>query len=215
MNPSRTLWKIRRRFRRYSLTRRVVSFGGVASTSLVVHLEDGDRDRIWYHQQSKHCPHPDLLPEVRKGRHVRVCYLYGDPILSVISVFRRGLQRRLEKTMTPGRRFGRAALKHTTTLEEYVAEGRDRFRFEDHMDNWLGYQGDRASILAVKHEALGDHIQDVLGFLECSRPFEVRRRSSTLENQPEAIRKGLLGIYGELKERIDALPSITRINAPE
>lgn len=213
MNGSRLLWKVRRRLKRYTVTNRIVSFGGVGSTSLLVHLEDGDRDRVWYHQQGKHCLHPDALPEVRRGHRVRACYLFGDPYLSVISVFRRGLQRRLEQTMSPGVRNGRAVLRRTTPLEEYLAGGVDRFLFGQHMDNWVGYGGERVSILAVKHEALGEHIDEILTFLRCPRPFRVRSRSSKLADQPEAIRRGLEALYGDLKRRIDGMPSLIRINA--
>jgi hypothetical protein len=212
MNASRLLWKVRRRFKTYTVMNRIVSFGGVGSTSLLVHLEEGDRDRVWYHQQAKHCLHPDLLPEVRRGLRVRACYLFGDPYLSVISVFRRDLQRRLERTMSPGRLNGRAVLRHTTTMEEYLAGGVDRFLFGQHMDNWLSYRGDRVSILAVKHEALGEHIDEVLQFLGCSRPFRVRARSSRFADEPKHIQEGLESIYGDLKARIDGMPSLIRVN---
>ncbi len=212
MKPAKMLRKIRRNLKRFTLTSRVVSFGGVGSTSLVIHLENGDRDRIWYHQQSKHCLHPDLLPEVGKGLRVRACFLFGDPFHSVISVFRRGLQRRHEQAMTRSKPDYRPVLGHETTIEEYLSAGQDRFFLEQHLENWVGYGGDRVSILAVKYEALADHIDEILPFLGCTRPFQLRPRSSTLADQPEAVRLGLEAMYGELKARIDALPSLVRVN---
>jgi hypothetical protein len=213
MRLTRFLRKARRQMMRFTQTNRIVSFGGVGSTSLVAHLEDGNADRNWYHQQGKHCFRPDLLPEVQRGLEVKACFIFGDPYHSVISVFRRGLQRRHERSMSRATPGYTPVLRRNTTLQEYLEGGVDRFFLEDHLDNWIGYRGNQVRILAVKYEALGDHIEEVLSFLDCLRPFVVRSRTSSIEDQPEAIRRGLEAIYGPLKVRIDSLPSMTRINA--
>lgn len=208
------LRKIRRRLKRYTLTNRIVSLGGVGSSSLVAHVENGDPDRIWYHSRDKHCLHPELIPEVRRGLTVRVCFLFGDPYPAVLSLFRRGLHRRHEQAMSRNKRGYRVALEHDTTLEEYLAGGVDRFFLREHLDNWIGYGGGSAEVLAVKYEALGEHIRTVLDFLHCSRPFQVRPRVSRLEEQPESVRRGLEKVYGELKAHVDALPSLIHIGRP-
>lgn len=204
--------KLRRQMMRFSVTNRVVSFGGVASSSLVAHLENGNRDRIWYHSRDKHCLEPDLLPEARKGMEVKACFLYGDPFHSVLSVFRRGLHVRHEKSMSRSLPGYKPVLEKSTDVAEYLKAGEDRFFLHKHLDHWLEYSGSRVRILAVKYEALGEHIQEIMDFLECRRPFEVRPRSSRYDHQPAEIREGLERMYGELKDRTDRLPSITRIN---
>lgn len=211
MKLEKRVRKIRRRLKRYYIPNRIVSFGGVGSSSLVAHLERGDRDRIWYHYRDKHCLHPGLLPEVRRGRNVRACFLFGDPYAAVVSVFRRGLHRKHEKAMSRTMRGYRVALKHDTTLESYLAGGVDRFFLEEHLDNWLGYRGADIQIIAVKYEALADHMHDVLHFLRCHRPFHVRPRTTDLDAQPRAVRQGLDTLYGELRERIDALPPFIQV----
>ncbi len=213
MKLSRGVRKIRRRLKRYHIPNRIVSFGGVGSSSLVIHLERGDRDRIWYHYRDKHCLHPELLPEVRRKGDVRACFLFGDPYAAVISVFRRRLHRRHEKAMSRAMPGYRVALKHHTTVEDYLAGGVDRFFFEEHLDNWLGYRGENIQVIAVKYEALADHIQDVLRFLHCHRPFDVRPRTTSLDDQSRAVRRGLDELYGELRQRIDGLPSFIRVTA--
>ena len=57
--------------RRVTVTNRVVSFGGVGSSSILAHIENGNTDRIRYHEKRKHCLAPDLIPEVRRGLEVR------------------------------------------------------------------------------------------------------------------------------------------------
>jgi len=212
MKLTRLLRKTRRRLKHFTVTDRIVSFGGVGSSSLVAHLENGDKDRIWYHSRDKHCLHPDHLPEARKGLDVRACFVFGNPYHAVLSVFRRGLHRRHEKSMSrmvPG--YQRVIRKDTTALE-YLEAGVDRFFFQKHLENWIEYEGDRVKVLAVKYEALGEHIGEVMDFLECDRPFEVRPRSSRFDNEPEAVRRGLEAMYGELEVRIERLPSLIRVN---
>lgn len=207
-----SLRKVRRQLKRFTATRRIVSFGGVGSSSLVRHLEGGDGDRIWYHSRDKHCLAPELLPEVRAGLEVRACFLYGDPFHSVLSVFRRGLHVRHERSMSRSIPGYRPVLRKSTSVADYLAEGEDRFFLHQHLDSWLGYEGRRVRILAVKYEALGDHIAEILEFLECPRPFEVRPRTSRYEEQPPEIREGLERMYGDLRRRIQGLSSLTRVD---
>jgi len=211
MNLARFLRKTRLRLKRFTVTSRIVSFGGVGSSSLIAHLEDGDRDRIWYHSRDKHCLHPELLPEVRRGLEVKACFLFGNPYHAVLSVFRRGLHPRHERSMTrsmPG--YIRVIRKDTTALE-YLQRGEDRFFLQKHLDNWIGYGGNRVKVMAVKYEALGEHIGEVMEFLECPRPFRVRPRSSRFDDEPPEIQEALASMYGPLKEKIDSLPSMIRI----
>jgi len=212
MNLARFLRKTRLRLKRFTVTNRIVSFGGVGSSSLIAHLENGNRDRIWYHSRDKHCLHPDFLPEVSRGLEVKACFLFGNPYHAVLSVFRRGLHPRHERSMTrsmPG--YVRVIRKDTTALE-YLRRGEDRFFLRKHLDNWTGYEGNRVQVMAVKYEALGEHIGEVMEFLECSRPFQVRPRSSRFDDEPPEIQEALEAMYGPLKKKIDGLPSLLRVN---
>jgi hypothetical protein len=213
MRLSRLVRKTRWRLRHFTVTHRVVSFGGVGSTSLIAHLENGDRARVWYHSRDKHCLHPELLPEARRGLPVKACFIFGDPYRAVLSVFRRGLHPRHERSMTRSMPHYRRAIRKDTTLLEYLQGGTDRFFLGEHLENWIGYRGDRVEVLAVKYEALGEHVGTLLEFLECDRPFQVRSRSSRYEEEPPEIRAGLEVMYGRLKEKIDGLPSLIRVNA--
>ena len=206
-----SLRKIRRQLMPFTATKRFVSIGGVASSSLVAHLEDGDEDRIWCHSRFKHCLEPELLPEVRRGLEVKVCFVFGDPFRAVESVFRRGLQRRHERAMTRSIRGYRPQLLKDTPLLKYLQDNVDRFFLAQHLQNWVEYSGTKVGIVAVKYEALGEHIQEVLEFLECDRPFHVRPRTPRPHDRPPEIQAGLEAMYGEVKEKIDSLPSLIRI----
>ena len=212
MKLTRLFRKTRLRLKRFTLTRRVVSFGGVGSSSLIAHLEAGDRDRIWYHSRDKHCLHPELLPEARRGLQVKACFLFGNPYHAVLSVFRRGLQRRHEKSMTRSMPDYRRVIRRETSVLAYLQAGEDRFFLREHLSNWIDYDGDRVKILAVKYEALGDHIEEIMEFLECPRPFRVRPRSSRFDDEPPEVQAGLEAMYGSLKEKIDGLPTLIRVS---
>ncbi len=212
MNLTKLFRKTRRRMRHFEATRRIVSFGGVGSSSLVAHLEGGDKDRVWYHSRDKHCIHPELLPEVERGLEVKACFVFGNPYHAVLSVFRRGLHRRHEKSMSRTIPGYRPVLRKDTTALEYLRNGVDRFFFEQHLDNWIGYEGNAVTVLAVKYEHLDEHIGEVMDFLECSRPFQVRPRTSRFDQEPTSVQEGLESMYGTLKARIDALPSLIPVN---
>jgi len=211
MKLTRFLRKTRLRLKHFTVTRRVVSFGGVGSSSLIKHLENGDRDRIWYHSRDKHCLHPDLLPEARRGMEVKACFLFGNPYHAVLSVFRRGLHPRHERSMTRSMPGYKRMIRRETTVLEYLQAGEDRFFLRKHLENWVEYDGDQVEVLAVKYEALGDHIDEVMEFLECPRPFRVRPRSSRFDDESPEVQAGLEAMYGPLKERIDGLPSLIRV----
>jgi hypothetical protein len=202
--------KVRRRLTRFTVTERVVSFGGVGSSALVAHLERGDEDRIWYHSRDKHCLDPELLPEAGRGLDVRACFVFGDPRAAVLSVFRRGLHRRHERSMSRAIPGYRPVLEAATTLEDYLEAGVDRFHLEAHLDRWIHYPGGRVEVLAVKYEALDENIDQVLSFLRCSRPFHVRPRTRSVADEPEHVRRGLERMYGKLAARINALPALFR-----
>lgn len=199
-------------FRRVTVTNRVVSFGGVGSGSILAHIENGNTDRIRYHERRKHCLAPHLIPEVRRGVEVRACFIFGDPYHSVISIFNRTLQRRHERSMSREMRGYSPILRADTSLEEYLGGGVDRFFFQKHLDNWIGYEGTAVRIIAVKYEDLATHIEEVLHFLDCERPFHVLPRKSRFQDQPAAVQAGLENMYGELKGRIDRMPSLIEVN---
>jgi hypothetical protein len=67
--------------------------------------------------------------------------------------------------------------------------------------------------MAVKYGSLGEHISDLMTFLDCERPFVVRSRTSCFDDQPPEIKAGLAKTYGEVKALVDTLPSLIRINA--
>lgn len=143
---------------------------------------------------------------------VKACFIFGDPYHSVISIFNRNLQRRHERSMSREMRGYVPVLRADTTIEEYLGAGVDRFFFEQHLDNWVGYDGSAVRILAVRYEDLTDHIEEVLQFLDCERPFQILPRKSHFQDQPAVIQAGLGNMYGELKERIARMPSLIEVS---
>lgn len=192
---------------------RVCSIGGVGSTEILKHIENDDFIRIKEHSKRKHTIHPKYL--IRTGTK-KVLFLIGNPYNSVISVFKRKYARSHEISMNYGKLWFKneeemnPVLSQDTKLEEYLDMNLDLFNINEHIENWINYETKSFDIIIVKYEFLEDHIDEIMKFLNCSKPFEIRKRNSNWKEEPEEIRKKLIKIYGDLKLKIDDFPSIIR-----
>lgn len=195
---------------------KVVSMGGVASTKLARHIM-GDNEES---QTLKHCIHPKFLI-TDEDTHYKFIYLIGNPYNSICSIFKHNLQHIHEVSMTYGKVWfegPRGKIKNQYVfdgmgLEEYLKNNNvDRFYTEEHIDNWLNYDDGHTQIRIVKYEYLENHINEILDFANCKKPFSIKKRKNYLKDQPEYIQKRMKEVYGPLKEKIDSLPSIIRKN---
>jgi hypothetical protein len=201
----------------------VFSFGGVGSKLLVKWLlGPGQKERRYasthYHWR---------LPPLRVNEGQRIIYMFGDPRDAIVSFFQRRISRHerhgfdnFSRTKeSPALDWPLKALRHIEAdtsgfsiewdLAEYLAQERDYFRLEEHLDFWLGAKRNY-DIVFVKYETLWDNF-DVLRNLFClpSRaiPERVARRADWKAEPPE-IQTALNRVYGEFAERIASLPSV-------
>ena len=116
----------------------LVSWGGVGSTELSNFLnkhnittnllKDGDLMR---HANKP----PDLYgPEGESGPRV-IVYLYGDPLASIASHYRRGHPYHQALKTNGGRRI--LERDFPLTFESYCQKGEDLFGLQEHFNNWM------------------------------------------------------------------------------
>jgi hypothetical protein len=146
--------------------------------------------------------------------------MFGDPFNAVLSIWKRGYQFIHEESMSFGKHwfnspkeFNNRIIKMGMPLQDYLRKGVDAFHLGEHIDNWVHFKPPaNVKILLVKYESLRLHIEEVLSFLECDRPFEVKDRTSDWTKREKPIQRGLQIVYGAVKAKVDRLPSILRKN---
>lgn len=194
---------------------RVCSLGGVGSSEILRHIENDNQEVIREHSKRKHTIHPKYLVDLGTKRAL---FLIGNPYNSIVSIFDRN--HKIIKIHEISMNFGKLWFKNkeemnpilndNTTLDEYLNLGRDLFNMEEHLENWLNYERKDLDIIIVKYENLENHIEEVMKFLRCSKLFIVKKRNSNWELKPTKTKENLMKIYGNLKNKIDKLPSIVR-----
>jgi hypothetical protein len=182
----------------------VVSAGGVATTQLLAHFAERhavncrrDGDNL------KHLP----VPAVSFNPAFRYIYVFGDPVPSVISLFRRGFHilqaRKLQRC-----RSGPPPDLHMP-IRQFAAGGGDLFGFERHFDNYY----ERHLIhptLFVRYERLWENLDKICDFLGVEESeiagFAPRQRRSETRVPCRHVMKQLRGIYQPFNDRLAALP---------
>jgi hypothetical protein len=201
----------------------VSSFGGVGSKCLVKGLLQTEDQRIMG-QAHTHLRRP---PEKRALDGRKMIYMFGDPYDAVISFFKR----RIRKTRSHGFNTREAdgdplwvvkhceniggdhqAMKPQWDLTNYLDNGVDLLRMEEHFDNWVNGKTEYP-ILFVRYETMWNHLREIFNFVglpESAIPgFPPQEsRGSRWQDEPEPIKLKLTKIYGRLRDRIVAAPDL-------
>ena len=184
----------------------VTSFGGVGTTLLTRFVAQ--------YKRTNHFNDADFLkhlsvPPCSFNPHIRYVYLMGDPILAVVSLFRRKLQYEHSKKLQTGQRLVISPIPGDMSLDSYVMAGKEQFLFESHFENWY-----RKYLLHptafVRYESLWENLKPLFAFLDLPAsaisafPEKKERESSLAGIAPETLR-GLEQMYGGLRKRLEGL----------
>ncbi|MGH8045721.1 MAG: hypothetical protein ACREKL_00620 [Chthoniobacterales bacterium] len=182
----------------------VVSAGGVATTQLLKHFRE--RHIVNCHKDGdnlKHLP----VPAVSFNPAFRYIYIFGDPVPSVISLFRRGFHVLQARKLHRGDSGPQPELR--MTIKEFAAGGRDLFGFERHFDNYY----ERHLIhptLFVRYDALWENLDAIRDFLGCAADefagFAPRCQRSEERVPSPHVQRQLRAIYQPFNDRLAALP---------
>jgi len=177
--------------------------GGVGSTFFIKHIKkyrstnlSNDKDSL------KHI----LFPPFSANRNIKYIYIYGNPIDSVISLFRRNIQDlHSKKFLSLNNKL--KSINLSDNLDKYAADGVDRFIFSEQFNNWL--TGSKFyPTLFIKYEKLWENLEVLYDFLEIPREEiksfpEKKKRNSEFLYLDKKTQIGLKKIYAEFEQYIN------------
>lgn len=198
----------------------VVSYGGVGTHMITPMIKDSDwlgniiRDRKKGHMKYPHHIRnvPQSFKEYGYDGKVRLIYIFGDPINSVLSHFRRRLSHKKSwcKHHCLNLQGDHEKFKVKWDLKDFLLNGEDLFRLEEHFDNWTKVDPDSIDFdyMILKYETANRHENAIKEFLNTDVPLNFKMRSSDWRNESEEIKELLMGMYGKLLEKCDQFDEI-------
>ncbi|MEL7161366.1 MAG: hypothetical protein AAFN92_11480 [Bacteroidota bacterium] len=194
----------------------VVSPGGVGTTFLMHALQEFRRTNSPdNHDGFKHLP----VPPLAGNRSLKVVYVFGDPVLATVSLFRRGYQHIQSRVIQKYYR-SEFIIPQGMPLEEYLAQPRESYFYRRHLENWRDIPTPYP-VLFLRYANLHEQLPTLRDFLDLPPEFSERfpprkERRSRLGDLPAGIRAGLEKRYGSWREDSRAFPDawVRPANAP-
>lgn len=184
----------------------VASYGGVGTTFLMDFIRKYKKVNDYYDADGlKHSP----LPPISRNKKVKVIYVYGDPILATVSLFRRGYHHDQSKKLVGYLNTKVKAIPLKMTLDEYASQGIDRFFFKEHFYNYFESHLYYPTFF-VKYEKIFDVPEQLLEFLELPKEAlkdfpKFKKRSSTLSETSNKTLAGLKNLYGNFHTELERM----------
>lgn len=199
----------------------VVSYGGVGTHMLMPMIKDDEwlghtiKNKNLDHMKYPHHLRnpPGSFKQFGYDGKVKLIYVFGDPINSVLSHFRRRIANKKTwcKHHCLNIQGDHKKFSAKWDLIDYLKNGEDLFKLEEHFDNWTNL--DPASIdydyMILKYETAGKHEKQIMEFLNSDVPLNFQKRNSDWRNEPEEIKAKLVNMYGTLLDKCDAFKEIT------
>jgi len=153
------------------------------------------------------------LPPISFNRACKFVYIHGSPQLAAISLFRRRLHHYQSVKLQRRGRGAISPIPREMTLEEYAAQGIDRFHFRRHFFNWYdGYLAARPTMF-IRYETLFDNVRPLMEFLELPSDrvasFPTREvRTSTADEIGSKTLEQLNDMYGGFANELAQLNAV-------
>jgi hypothetical protein len=185
----------------------VASAGGVGTTFLINFIAQYRRVNHFDDEDGiKHLP----VPPVSLNKKLKLIYVYGNPQLAAMSLFRREYHHLQSGKLRKCVADAPAAVPVTMTLDEYAAKGIDGFYFREHFENWYSNYLSSFPTLFIRYETLFENLEPLLDFLEL--PSETlkafpkkKKRNSAMDEMPEETRQGLQKMYAVFEKELAEL----------
>ncbi|TVQ01793.1 MAG: hypothetical protein EA359_13275 [Balneolaceae bacterium] len=187
----------------------VTSYGGVGTTFIMDFISQQRRvnDKI-NEDRLKHLPYPPLSIDSNQ----KFIYIFGDPVMAAISLFRRKLHYPQSKRIIHGLRNNQQPIPRSMTIEQYASEGVDRFYFQEHFRNWYNSMHTNP-IIFLRYETLKNHLEKIFDYLDLPHELvstfpEFRVRESYNHKLSDNTLIQLQTIYHEFNQELDQVPDI-------
>ncbi len=189
----------------------VVSAGGVGTTFLMNAIAKYKITNCPSNTDGyKHLP----IPPIISNRNLKIVYVFGDPILACISLFRRKFHHTQSVWANKFQQLDYTIPKNIT-LEEYVENRKDGHYFQLHLNNWkkeyLYHQ-----TLFLKYESIYDSLENLRSFLSLPASFveefpKKLERQSSITRLSDTTLAGLQEMYETHQKQLGELPSFSII----
>ena len=182
----------------------VASAGGVGTTFLINFI--AQHRRVNHFDDEDGIKHLPVLP-VSFNKELKLIYVYGNPQLAAMSLFRREYHHRQSKKLRKCVSNAPPAIADSVTLEEYAANGIDAFYFRDHFFNWYDTYLSSFPTLFLRYETLFENVNPLFEFLDlpesCLHTFpEKKKRHSAIKEISADTRNGLDLMYGAFEQEL-------------
>lgn len=177
----------------------VASAGGVSTTFLIKAIEQYKKINCPNNTDGyKYLPFPPL-----GGRNdLKVLYIYGDPVIATLSLFRRQYHH-TQSHCTQKFEKKKDIIPMDLTVEHYAAGGLDRLHLADHFHNWHS-RYTQYNTLFIRYEDIHTNIQAIADYLNLPDTFvstfpPAKQRKSSTGNISDTTLSQLELMYSELK----------------
>ena len=180
----------------------VVSAGGVGTSFLMKQIglfkktNDIDNKDGYKHMS---------IPPIPKNNRVKVIYVFGDPMLACVSLFRRNYAC-TQSVVIQKYNKKKKLIDHDENLSEYLEKGIDKLMFEKHFINW--HRTFKVyPTLFIRYDAIHDNISEIKQFLGLPEEFlktfpPEKVRSSRIEDLENYELERLNELYGKFRNEI-------------
>ena len=197
-------------FRPKKLDILVTSYGGSGTSALLEFLNKHHAHINTNHPFNKDACKHSLSAVANLKPSGRVLYLFSDPKLAILSVYRRDMLPVHDLSMRVNFKWIPCPIKTTMDLKTYLAKGKDPCTFERYFDAWLNLRLPQP-ILFMRYETLWDNLEVLFDFL--GLPPAVKNdfpkfsgRLTSVEDFPLGVQTQIDSIYEDFSKRISTLP---------
>jgi len=184
----------------------LVSTGGVGSCA----VERWAHDKLCKEHLGKRWSAHTRDPLIYTEEGVRVLYIFGNPYNQLLSFFRRGFMKApYLHCQHVGGLVAHLSQENQWEIGTYLTERRECYKLRQHFEGWWGFKHRQYDIMFIRYETIPNHINDLREWFGIEERFEFVPRASDFTKQSEAIQAGLVKMFGDYKEMLDALPDVT------
>lgn len=191
----------------------VISYGGVGTHMLKPMITDEDwlgesirKDSPSWMQYPHHLRvPPSSFKDLGYSKEVKVIYVFGDPINSILSHFRRNndVKNNWAKHHCINVQGNHQEFNSDWVLDDYLKNGKDLFKLEEHFDNWINAKNLDYDLMLLRYETSYKYENEIKSFLETDVPLNYRARSSDWKTLDESKKEKLQKMYGSLLNKIN------------
>lgn len=146
----------------------VASFGGVGTTFLLKYLAQYRKTNHRFDADGvKHSP----LPPISFNSNIKFVYVYGNPQLAAISLFRRNFHYRQSQKLQKWGKKSISPIPEEMTLQEYASQGIDKLHFRNHFYNWYEKYLSVHPTMFIRYDTMYDNVELLRDFLNLPKDF--------------------------------------------